>query len=278
MKVAVTGASGFVGRHVLAELERRGCHVVAARRPSTLVRSGPHRWVDCDIGATTEAFSLLGEPDILVHLAWDGLPNYRSLHHFENELPRQYSFLRQMIDGGLGSLVITGTCFEYGMQSGRMSEDLETRPSNPYAFAKDGLRRQLEFLQEERCFGLSWLRLFYMYGEGQAEGSLYPQLLAAIRRGDSVFRMSGGEQLRDFLPVEAVAQAIVDVAIGTSGAGIVNICSGQPTSVRGFVERVASEHSVPIQFDRGAYPYPDYEPFAFWGSRTRLDALLGRDA
>jgi dTDP-6-deoxy-L-talose 4-dehydrogenase (NAD+) len=56
--------------------------------------------------------------DVLLHLAWDGLPNYRSLRHFEQELPAQYAFLRSVIAAGLKSLMVTGTCFEYGMQSG----------------------------------------------------------------------------------------------------------------------------------------------------------------
>lgn len=37
------------------------------------------------------AFAQLGYPDVLIHLAWDGLPNYKSLHHFETELPKHYS-------------------------------------------------------------------------------------------------------------------------------------------------------------------------------------------
>ena len=108
-----------------------------------------------------------------MHLAWDGLPNYRSLHHFETELPKQYRFLREVVSRGLKSLLVTGTCFEYGMQNGELSESLICMPDNPYGYAKDALRRQLTFLKTEFQFNLTWARLFYMYGEGQGSKSIY---------------------------------------------------------------------------------------------------------
>ncbi|QYE35951.1 NAD(P)-dependent oxidoreductase [Polymorphobacter sp. PAMC 29334] len=275
MKVAVTGASGFVGRHVVAALARRGVEVVASSRtrPVNLPVGIAH--VAIDLADAGDVFDRLSRPDAIIHLAWAGLPNYRSLHHFETELPLQYAFLRRLIDGGADRLIIAGTCYEYGMQDGELDETVDARPGNPYAYAKDALRQQLEFLRAARPFDLTWLRLFYMYGEGQAATSLYPQIMAAIARGDARFPMSGGEQLRDFLPVVDVAAAIVDVALGVQGAGILNVCSGKPTSVRGFVERVVRENGSSITLDRGIFPYPDYEPMAFWGSSSRLERLLG---
>ena len=83
---------------------------------------------------------------MLIHLAWGGLPNYRSLHHVETELPAQYRFLRGLVEAGLQSLVVAGTCFEYGMQSGPLDEEQPTRPETPYGFAKDTLRRELQGL------------------------------------------------------------------------------------------------------------------------------------
>lgn len=275
MRVAVTGASGFVGRHVLRALAATpGLEIVASSRVSA-VSSGV-RHVPLDLAdVPTDAYDRLGRPDVLIHLAWAGLPNYRSLHHFETELPRQYDFLQSLVRAGLPSLFVAGTCYEYGMQSGELAESQSARPGNPYAYAKDALRQQLEFLRTKTPFHLTWGRLFYMYGEGQAPTSLYAQLMAAIDRHDPSFKMSGGEQLRDFLPVQDVARHIVSLALQHGDAGVVNICSGQPTSVRNLVEDLLRERDVSMRLDLGAFPYPDYEPMAFWGSRGRIDALLG---
>ncbi|WBY07960.1 NAD(P)-dependent oxidoreductase [Sphingomonas sp. 7/4-4] len=195
MKVAVTGAGGFVGGHVLRALEQvDGCEVVAVVRPATKdIRLTPNaREMRFDLGDTTDdVFDRLGRPDVLIHLAWGGLPNYMSLHHFEDELPAQYRFLSTMVAGGLGAALVTGTCFEYGMANGALTEDMTPAPANPYSFAKVALLRQLEFLQAKIPFALTWARLFYMWGPGQAPTSIYPLLAAAAARNDAVFPMSG---------------------------------------------------------------------------------------
>lgn len=276
MKVAVSGASGFIGRHVLAELARRHETVVASARNAGSVAAAPGiTFVPLDLAAPpTHSFELLGRPDVLIHLAWEGLPNYRSARHTDIEEPRQFAFLRSLIADGLPALLVTGTCLEYGMRSGALHEALPAAPVNSYAIAKDRLRRELEGLRGTHRFALTWARLFYMYGPGQAPGSLLPQLAAAVARGDERFDMSGGEQLRDYLPVDEVARLLVALALTHCDAGVVNVCSGQPVRIRDLVESWLTQHQWRIALNLGHYPYPDHEPMAFWGDRRRLDAVL----
>ena len=282
-KVAVTGSTGFIGRHVVAALDRRGCSVTRVRRPATVLAElaelaepdGRHTWVEVDFAAEADApWAALGSPDVLIHLAWGGLPNYASLHHFEQELPLHYRWLRRLVDSGLGRLLVTGTCFEYGLQSGALEESLPSLPINPYGFAKDTLRRQLEFLQGARDLQLTWARLFYMHGEGQAEQSLLPQLQRAVARGDTRFPMSGGEQLRDYMAVDEVADCLVALAMARHGHGVVNVCSGRPVSVRRLVEHWITSNGWNIGLDLGRFPYSAHEPLAFWGDRRKLAACL----
>jgi nucleoside-diphosphate-sugar epimerase len=277
MKIAVTGASGFIGRHVLTHLLRYEVEVIAVTRDATRLAglSEIVSIIEIDIATpASDCFKQMGCPDVLIHLAWDGLPNYNSLHHFETELPKHYYFLKTMIEAGLPSLLVTGTCFEYGMLSGPLSEDMPTKPNNPYGFAKDALRKQLVFLKLVKSFYFTWSRLFYTYGKGQSHTSLYPQLKEAVLREDKVFNMSGGEQLRDYLSVEEVARQIARLAMAQSDIGIVNICSGTPISVRSLVEQWLNENNWEIDLNLGYYPYPDYEPMAFWGDRLRLDSNI----
>lgn len=277
IRVLVTGASGFIGRHVLRELGKSDANVTAVTRNAARLRDFANvcELRELDLRSLVAAdIEDIASHDVLIHLAWDGLPNYRSLHHFERELPSQYAFLSSVVRAGLKSLLVTGTCFEYGKQSGPLSETLPCSPDNPYGFSKDCLRKQIEFLKEIQGFNVAWARLFYMYGDGQAETSLLSQLRVAVERGDTQFNMSGGEQLRDFLPVTEVARIIVALALQRQDIGVVNVCSGRPQSVRSLVEGWINENGWSIKPNLGHYPYPDYEPMAFWGDRSKLATLI----
>jgi len=278
MTIAVVGASGFVGRYVVAALARHGeDEIVAASRSGGRDAGWPTsvRSIEFDVRAMEGAYERLGRPHTLVHLAWGGLPNYRSRHHFETELPAHYAFIAAMTDAGTARVVATGTCYEYGMRAGELTEDLLPAPDNAYALAKATLLRQLEMLRNERPFTFTWARLFYMWGAGQAPNSLYPQLMAALERGEASFAMSLGEQLRDYLPIAQVADTLARLTRLNQDAGVVNICSGRPIAVRRLVEQWLEERGATLPLNLGYYSYPTHEPLAFWGSRQKLDTLLG---
>ena len=94
------------------------------------------------------------------------------------------------------------------MQQGCLDEDMPSAPANPYSLAKDTLRKFLQELRKVSPFHLKWARLFYMYGSGQNANSLLSQLDKALANGETSFNMSSGEQERDYLPVEKVAEYI----------------------------------------------------------------------
>ena len=149
MKVLVTGASGFVGQHVVLQLLKRGHVVTAVGRHEAKARGFDWfdrvRFIECDIHCPiTDPFEKFGRPEVVIHLAWPGLPNYKSLFHFEKNLPADYRFLKALVEGGANHLLIAGTCLEYGMQNGALTEMMPTMPSNPYALAKDTLRKLLQ--------------------------------------------------------------------------------------------------------------------------------------
>jgi nucleoside-diphosphate-sugar epimerase len=277
MRVAITGASGFLGSYVLRNLQERDIDIVDVRRsPAPCQPSHPRTTVvQASLADAFGAFEAMGRPDLLIHLAWGGLPAYQNVRHVDEELPAQRAFLDACVRDGLRRLAVAGTCFEYGLQDGELAEDAALHPATQYGIAKQQLHETLASLVSCGLVDLDWARFFYLFGPGQAPGSLYSQLMSAIEEGRDVFDMSGGEQLRDFLPVNEAARLFVDLALAPGGAGPVNICSGKPVSVATLVDRWVAEHGARITLNKGYFPYSSYEPMAFWGSRTKLDAIIG---
>jgi nucleoside-diphosphate-sugar epimerase len=278
MKILVTGSTGFVGKNVINELLKYDHEIFTTTRSLTSV-SSPNKlnpvFLDLDnIDTQVNYFEYFNRPDLLIHLAWQGLPNYKSLFHFEENLLTHYSFLKNMVTNGLKNLVVTGTCFEYGMKEGCLSEDMTADPQNSYALAKDTLRKFLFELQKNYEFDCKWIRIFYMYGEGQNPNSLLSQLQTALDNGDKEFNMSGGEQQRDYLPVEKVAEYIAAISCQHKISGIINCCSGKPLKVKQLVENYLNENSQEIKLNPGYYPYTDYEAMSFWGDDTKLKQIL----
>jgi nucleoside-diphosphate-sugar epimerase len=280
-KVLVTGATGFIGNYVINELLSRRFRVIATS--SNKEKASLFQWFNSadyvpldfkNLSPDVDYYSFFSQPDLLIHLAWEGLPNYKSAFHVEENLPRHYLFLKNLVQHGLKDITVTGTCFEYGMQEGCLNEDMLSIPSNSYAVAKNNLRLQLVELMNSIPFSLKWIRLFYMYGQGQSPNSLLSQLQSALDRGDEYFNMSPGDQLRDYLAVSKVAEYIVSIAVQKKETGIINCCSGEPITVKKLVFDYLKEKEKNIQLNFGYYPYSDLEPKNFWGNTKKLKTIV----
>lgn len=278
-RVLVTGATGFIGNYVVKELLEHNFHVITTSRDKSKAKKtewfSSVEYVPYDLKVENENFyQLFRKPDMMIHLAWENLPNYKDLSHYEHILFYHYRFVKNILVHGLKNLVATGTCLEYGMAGGALHENMVTNPDNPYAVAKDSLRKFLKQLNKYIDFDFKWIRLFYMYGEGQREHSIYSQLDKAIANSETSFNMSFGEQLRDYLPVKKVAEYIMKIALQNRIKGCINCCSGKPISIRKLVEDYLEEKQVRMNLNLGHFTYPDFEPMAFWGDDTKLKMAL----
>ena len=284
MKVLITGADGFIGNHVVRECLRLGHEVITTsaeqHRVDTLdwkvkTLHIPFNIHEENILTHHDLYSFFHRPDMVIHMAWGSLDNFKSSAHTDTEFPVHRLFLQNLISNGLPSLSITGTSLEYGLQEGELEEHIPASPVTPYGQAKNDLHMYLRELQKNFSYRLLWMRLFYTFGEGQNPRSLFSLIHQAISSGEKQLNMSPGDQSRDYLPVKKMGEYIARVSLNNrSGYDIVNICSGTPVTVIEMARRFAENAGGTLELRTGVLPYPDYEPLHFWGSAKKLKSLL----
>ena len=268
MRIVITGATGFIGKEVVKQLLRRKITpIILVRKKSQM----PKYFFKCKIvkfslsSIDNNFFTKIEKPDILIHLAWGGLPNYNSKKHLVNEFPMHLSFLNKMISSGLKNLFVSGTCFEYGLIENGIDETTKPKPINAYGKAKTKLLLKLISLSKKYSYNLIWARLFYIYGNEQPIRSLVGHLVHSIKRKQKYFNMTDGEQLRDYMPIEDVAKKIIDLSLMKKNLGPINLCSGKPIKVKNLIKKICKTKRWKIKINFGYYKIPGKEPKNFWG-------------
>jgi nucleoside-diphosphate-sugar epimerase len=254
----VTGATGFVGRHVLRCLEAGGVRVRAVQRPE------PSRPIAGGVGlesviTTPDLFAedaawwarSCAGVDIVLHLAWYAEPGkYLNSPANVDCLIGTLQLAKGAAAAGVRRFVGVGTCFEYDLSHGDVSTATPLNPLTPYAATKAAAFTALSQYLPVAAVEFAWVRLFYLYGEGEDPRRLVPYVRSQLARGCPA-DLTGGNQVRDYMIVQDAARAICDVALSTV-KGAWNVCSGQPVTVREVAQRVAAEFGAPHLLRFGA--------------------------
>ena len=266
MNILVTGGTGYIGKSVVSSLLTSGHNVTLLCRDLEKAKkcfiNDNIKFISFDIA---DADNKIPQADILFHCSWEGVKNHLLINHIDTELFSNYRFLRACIRSGVKKVVALGTMIEYGKIYGPVSPDTVTQPNTPYGVSKDALHKMLRILERENDFELVWARIFRVYSKGlDNSGSVVSQFDHALNSGDKKFRMSGGEQLCDFLPLDEVGSKIAGLISSASAA--VNICSGKPISLRRFLEERMIKEGKYIELELGYYPYRELDSMGIWGA------------
>jgi len=272
MKVVVTGANGYIGRHVVSKLLDSGCEVTACDVCFSDMDTRACK-IEADLfSGAQDMFERLGRPDVCVHLAWrDGFVH--NSHNHMGDLSGHYKFLTSLIDSGLKQLAVMGTMHEVGYHEGKIDENTPCNPLSMYGIAKDALRRSLILYCKDKCV-LQWLRGFYILGDDKNNHSIFSKILAAAADGKKKFPFTSGRTKYDFMTVDELAAQITAVVMQTEVSGIINVCSGKPVSLAERVEQYIRDNALKIELDYGAYPDRPYDSPIIYGDATKINKIL----
>jgi nucleoside-diphosphate-sugar epimerase len=272
--ILLTGATGFVGRQILRVLKERGCRVRAVVRENRKDQIAKTAAVEIATSSDIFAESAVWWTDIcrgvdtVIHAAWYVEPE----HYLHSPRNRQcFSGTLRLAEGARNAkvrrFVGIGSCFEYDLNVSYLSIAAPLKPSTPYAQAKVETFAALSKFFPDNGIAFAWCRLFYLFGEGEYQRRLMPYLRARLEAGEPV-ELSSGAHIRDYLDVRDAGRMIADVVLG-SIQGPVNICSGQPITVREIAERIADEYGRRDLLRFGARP-DNQDPPCVVGIRSAL--------
>lgn len=264
MRLFVTGGTGFVGSHFLAQALTAGHQVTALRRPGSQPRLAlPYQpnWLDGSLDG--DHLAALQGADVLVHLAaHTPNPPYAPLQEcLYWNVQAALGLAGQALAAGVRRFVVAGSCFEYGRaadRAARLTTDTPLEPTLSYPTSKAAASVAFQGFARESGVQLKLLRIFQVYGEGEQDYRLWPSLRAAACSGAD-FPMSPGGQVRDFIDVCAVARQFLShldftgTQPGQPWTG--HVASGQPRTVLEFAQQWWRHWGAQGQLKPGAMPY-----------------------
>ena len=274
MRLLVTGAAGFIGRHVLAQANAAGIDLVGIgrTRPPSMSRSA---FIESDLlrdEVRVEQLAALRPTDLL-HLAWVTTPG----EYWQSPLNEHWGdatarLVETFFRAGGEHVVGAGSCAEYAWRGAPCVEDnTPLQPATPYGRAKHNAHLRVSQLAAAYQRHYCWARLFLLYGAGEASRRLVPSVVASLR-GEAPPVPIGLSLARDLLHVDDAASALLHL-VQAKVTDAINVCAGHATQLSTLVHlaaRLLDADPAPL-LARARTPRPD-EPATLTGDNTRLCA------
>ncbi|MBS0615253.1 MAG: NAD(P)-dependent oxidoreductase [Verrucomicrobia bacterium] len=269
-RVVVTGAAGFIGRHVLPVLREKGYDVHAL---SSQKRESNHiTWHKVDFLSPLQVSEVLQEikASHALHLAWCTTPGkYWTATENLDWVSASLHFARAFARNGGKHLVVAGTCAEYAWEDSVLHESSsEFNPGTLYGVCKRSLFKILEKFCSQEGLRLAWGYIFYLFGSGEKEERFIPQIIRGLLQNIEV-KCSSGQQIRDFLHVSDVAAAFAAM-VDSSAAGTFNIGSGRGIALREIVEKLEKKLEKAGLVKFGERQTPANEPLHLVANTERI--------
>ncbi|WP_298048362.1 NAD-dependent epimerase/dehydratase family protein [uncultured Bacteroides sp.] len=282
--ILVTGAAGFIGTNLVAELIKQRHKVYALIENGDSMSRGRLYAINSNIEIIDDWQYMLRNAnsypafDRIFHLATVGVrPDF---HDIELICDVNIKLGCQLVDfakeNRSGVLVNFGSCFEYGDHGDvRLTEDMDCHPESLYAISKNASTNLVTGYAKTQDVKMITVRPFGVFGEGEGPTRLVPSIISGCLKGEKV-KTTSGEQIRDFVNVKDIVKAIICLSESKyKPYEIYNICSDNPVSVRDFILEIVNVCGFDISLvDFGSIPYRKNEAMTFSGDNKKLQSVI----
>ncbi len=276
MNILVTGSAGFLGMHVTKKLRALGHHVVGVDNLEPRVHGeNPEGYAEnvddfYKASCSNIPYNVLRKANIVIHLAAqvsvaDSMTDpVRYVDHNTRETARfledlawanQRFLFRKQEGGYLHKLIVASSMSVYGdpYTSNPIRETLAVSPASVYGLTKYDQEMLCKFWGKQNDISTVALRFFNIYGPGQALHNPYTGVIANFANwllaGERPIVYEDGQQTRDFVYVDDVADAVVKAALNPTYHDTYNICTSEPTTIELMARHLAYVLGVDIEPD-----------------------------
>lgn len=279
--ILVTGGTGFLGRRVIALGNRSQLlihNLSASRQPASDVI---HHQVDLrEPEKVTQAVKEI-QPAAILHLAAGGVAygsgDMASLFQI-NVMGLQAIFEAALTLNPPPPVITAGSWFEYAPVDEPLTEDHPTHANLPYTTSKLAAHALASYYAQH--MPVTVLRLFSLYGIGEASPRLVPYIIEASQQGQPI-DLTPGEQIRDYVYVDDAATGFWQALINPAEIGklrVLNLGTGTGVSLKTLIHTLADvlrEHDIEPNLKFGARPYRDGEIMHAVADVNQLKSALG---
>jgi len=279
-RVLVTGASGFIGQHLVRELHSRGAHITTiSRNPAKL----PHDITQCnlDIGNSAAVDTCFSEcrPEYIFHLA-AYKDRVESIQAFHASIDTNVKGSLNIFSAAhtlecVKSIITLGTAEEYGSHPPPFSEIMRESPVTPYSFSKVCTTHLGELFSQLYGIPVTIIRPTLAYGPGQGSDMFLPSLITTLLQ-DKPFTMTYGDQTRDFIFIADLVEALIIAAQNPQIQGqILNIGTGIPIKLSDITHKIERMLGKEGLVRLGERPYRKNEIMEYYVETKKAKELLG---
>lgn len=244
MRVLVSGGSGFIGYNFLSHLIKKNQDIMVIVRDVNSISKFNVKKVILDLNEINNNFQKIIDfnPDVFVHLAWEGIPDYSYKFSKRNYL-NTIKFIRLLVNStNCSKIISSGSCWEYndGNIDGLCHEGLNLNPLKPFSVYKSKIYKDVSLIADKKNITFNWLRMFYVYGVGQRIESIIPSLINNIKNKKKI-NLNYPANINDYIYIDDLVKIMNIFVLNNFRSGIYNLGSGKGIEVRNLLKIIDLE-------------------------------------